>query len=285
MPRFTFYDLQNKNSGADPAVIFREWKSNAENIAFFSPHDDDAMLGAGYLMRACLDAGAAAHLYIFCDGRAGYSTPEEKDGIVARRKSETIAAYRKIGLDGGSIVWFDLPDFSAGSRVGWVLAGGGSGTFALTIPSLRAFGATRLIIPNHYREHSDHTAVGTLGCSDAPQAGAPVLAEWGNPTQIKTVLQYAVWGDFSPEDALIRGSGNIRATHAIRAASDIEEVVESALREYKSQSAIIDDLIRQRDQRRRNGDFIELYMEVDPRPALDYAPYWELIDGIAGKRE
>ncbi len=249
-------------------------------MAFFSPHDDDGILGAGYLMRACIEASVPIHLYIFCDGRAGYSNPEEKDGIIERRKAETKDAYREIGLDSDAITRFDFPDFSLMSRIGWELPGGDEGTFARTIPALRKWGATRLVIPNHYREHIDHEATGKVGCYDAPQVGDPIVAEWGSSLGIKTVLQYAVWGDFSPEEALLNGAGPIRANRTVRADASVETVMEAGLRRYESQASIIENLVQRRKQRLRAGAAIELYLDIDPRPALNYAPYWDIVERI-----
>lgn len=280
MRKYQFYDFRKLIRGEKFDVIFPGWEGSRERVAFFSPHDDDAILGAGYLMIACLDTGATVHLYIFCDGRAGYSTIEEKDGIIVRRKAETKLAYKEMGLDPDNITWFDFPDFSLTSRIGWVLPGGEEGAFKRTIKSLRKFGATRLVVPNHYREHIDHEAAAKIGCYDAPQVGDPIVADWGTGAPIKTVLQYAVWGDFSPEDAMIHNAAPIRANRALVADEDIEKVIEAGLRRYESQAAIIDNLVQRRKQRIRNKKAAELYIDIDPRPVLDYVPYWRVINRI-----
>jgi LmbE family N-acetylglucosaminyl deacetylase len=280
MRKYQFYDLRKLIRGEKFDVIFPGWGGSGERVAFFSPHDDDVILGAGYLMIACLDAGASVHLYIFCDGRAGYSTIEEKDGIIERRKTETKLAYKEIGLDPENITWFDFPDFSLMSQIGWVLPGGEEGTFKRTITALRKFGATRLVIPNHYREHSDHEATCKIGCYDAPQAGDPIVADWGPGSMIKTVLQYVVWGDFSPEDAMAHNAGPIRANRALVTEESIETQVETGLRRYESQAAIIDSLVQRRKQRIRDKKAVELYIDIDPRPGLDYIPYWRVINRI-----
>jgi len=280
MRKYQFYDLRKLIRGEKFDVFFPGWKKSEERVAFFSPHDDDALLGAGYLMIACMDAGAAAHLYVFCDGRAGYSTVEEKDDIVKRRKAETKLAYKEIGLDPDDITWFDFPDFSLAPRVGWLLPGGEEGTFKRTVQALRKFGATRLVVPNHYREHIDHEAVAKVGCYDAPQAGDPIAPDWGAASSIKTILQYSVWGDFSPEEAAYYNAGPIRANRALVSDEDIEALIEAGLRRYESQAAIIDNLVARRKQRIRNKKAVELYMDTDPRPSLDYVPYWRVINRI-----
>ena len=89
-----------------------------------------------------------------------------------------------------------------------------------------------------------------------------------------------MWGDFSPEDALLSGTGQIRANRAVRAEKSVESMIEAGLRRYVSQAAIIDDLIKRRKDRIRNNGAIELYLDVDPRPALNYKPYWNLIERI-----
>ena len=202
MDEYRFYDLRRQVGSPDIALLFPEWQDDHEKVIILSPHDDDALLGAGYAILACRARGAEVHVCIFCDGRAGYSRPEQRETIVATRRNETLHAYSSLGLTEGQIHPLGYPDFSLVSYIGWCLSSNREGTLREIIPLFRRLGITRLLIPNGYREHSDHSAAYEVGLFDGVQAGDPVLADWGPACAIRSTLQYSVWGDLSPEDAL-----------------------------------------------------------------------------------
>jgi len=79
-------------------LIFPDWKKG-ENVTFYSPHDDDAVLGAGYLIQAVSENGGRPFIIVFCRGDAGYSTAKAKATIVATRKEEAIRAYGELGVE------------------------------------------------------------------------------------------------------------------------------------------------------------------------------------------
>ena len=113
------------------------------------------------------------------------------------------------------------------------------------------------------------------------QAGDPVGADWGAPSEIRSALQYSVWGDLSPEDALIHGDDpRIRANRAIVAEYGLETKIGQALAEWESQGQIIRGLLEARRDRDCGLGMMELYIDLDPRPKLDYAPYGELIRSL-----
>ena len=53
---FRYYDLRQRTASSDLGVLFPDWKPGDERVAVFSPHDDDAALGAGYAMLSALAA-------------------------------------------------------------------------------------------------------------------------------------------------------------------------------------------------------------------------------------
>lgn len=278
---FTYYDLDTGRKSASIEFVFPDWEGSKEKVVVFSPHDDDAILGAGYLMQAALANQAEVYVFIFCDGRAGYSHPEQKEKIVALRRAETEAAYQTIGVAAERIVRLDYPDFSALGHIGWQLINGREGSFAITLRKLRELGATRLVLPNGYREHIDHEAVFKIGAYDGPQVGDPILADWGLPQIIKSFLVYAVWGDFSPEAALLRGkSPDVRANMAIKANQVVTDRIDAALHQWNSQLQIIAGILKAREARKCQDGSIEGYLRFDPRPSLDYRPYVSKIDVI-----
>ena len=284
---FVYYSLRQGTGSQDIDLLFPGWRPGEEKVVVLSPHDDDGVLGAGYAILAALANGAEVYVIIFCDGWAGYSTPEERDTIVARRRLETIAAYASLGVPEDRVLRFDYPDFSLWPWLGWHLPGGEKGTTARFLARMRALGPTRLLLPNGYREHMDHEAAFRVGAYDGPQIGDAILAEWGLAEPVRSTLQYAVWGDFSPEDALVSGAAvDLRANQAIVTSAQMEAKIGLAVRSFASQRRVIEGIMAARHTNRVRGDrAIELYLAFDPRPPLDYGPYHHLIDEIDTRQE
>ncbi len=283
---FTYYDLRRGTASDDIATLFPEWQASAEHVVVFSPHDDDGLLGVGYLILAARANRAAVTVVIFCDGRAGYSRPEERDAVVATRRAETVEAYGRLGVPPERIVRLDYPDFSVAGWIGWELPGGQTGSFRRVVALLRQQRATRVLLPNGYREHADHEAVARIGGYDVPQAGDPIVVDWGEPSPVRSVLEYAVWSDFGPEDALVAGAPtSLRANRALAAPAQAEEGVAAALGAFQSQRQIIAGLLAGRQARRlADGRLVEVYRWLDPRPPLDYAPYRTAVEHIERRR-
>jgi LmbE family N-acetylglucosaminyl deacetylase len=287
---FHFYDLRSGTRLDSIELLFPGWQTGDERLVVLSPHDDDGLLGAGLLMQAVAAAGGTTHLVIFCAGDAGYSDPSGRDTIVERRRAETTAAYGLLGLRPQDITRLDIPDFSVLPRIGRLMPWGGEGTFATTVPLLRRLRATRLAIPNRYREHVDHEAVGRIGAFDGPQAGDPMLVDWGEPHPVRSFLEYAVWGDFSPEDELASRQGvdasrrGTKANRALLAPAEAEERVREALARYASQLQIIAGLVEAREGRGCAGGFLEVFQHFDARPALSWEPYRKRIAEIDASR-
>ena len=235
MKDFVYYDLRKKYGKKDLGLLFPGWQPGEERLMVLSPHDDDALLGAGYAMAAAAASGGDVYVCIFCDGSAGYSREDQKDTIVALRKQESAKAHASFGITEDHVFYMNFPDFSLVSYIGWKLCGGREGTLRPVVSLLRQLKITRLLIPNGYREHSDHQAVYDIGRYDGVQAGDPVAVDWAAPFGLKSTLQYAVWGDLPPEDALVTGDDPaIRANRAIVADYAVEEAVGNALARFES---------------------------------------------------
>ncbi len=276
---FAYYDLRRRVRSEDISLLFPDWRAEDERVLILCPHDDDGILGAGYALLAAQASGAELHIGIFCDGWAGYSRPEEAGTIVERRARETVAAYEAMGLKPEQIHRFGYPDFSVWPWLGWKLPGGQEGTIARVLPALRQIKPTRLLVPNGYREHIDHEATFRVGAYDGPQVGDAILATCGFAEPIRSYLQYAVWGDFSPEDALVAGApAGPRANRAIVAPPETEERIGQAVGRFASQAQVIAGIMEARRRNRVRGNrALELYLAFDPRPSLDYGPYHRLI--------
>ena len=275
---YSYLDIRSERFGGIE-VLFPGWKPGDERVCVYSPHDDDAILGAGYAMRAAMDAGAQVHLFIVCSGDCGYSTPEEKATIVETRHRETLNVYRAFGVPQENIMFLNYPDFSALSYVGRNVSPSREGHFRATITALRQRRITRILAPNHYHEHVDHMAASLMAQYDAPQAGDAHSVDWADPYPVRSTAEYSVWAELDPEDALVAGrDAGLRADTVLIASGDVEQKVAEGLKEYVSQQEIIADLIAQRLARRLpDGRFIEVYRRFDPRPKLDFEPYKRLL--------
>lgn len=279
---FTYCDLQCKECSHDIGLLFPDWQEGDERLVILVPHDDDALLGAGYLIQAVQANGGDVYLIILCDGSAGYSVREDKETIVALRRAETSAAYQALRLTEDHILRCDYPDFSLSAYMGWRLIDGSPGTMQRILPALRGLQVTRLLVPNGYQEHIDHEATERIGCYDGPQVGDPVLPEAGLAPPVRSMLQYAVWGDFSPMDAFVCGrQSGLRANRAILAPPEAELKVMEGLLAFRSQARIIEGIVSMREARKNKGGWLELYLDLKPRPGVDYGPYHSVIEQMS----
>jgi len=272
---FRFYDLEKEASG-DINLVFPGWRGEGERVAFISPHDDDAIIGAGYLIQAVQAYDGIPYVAVLCDGRCGYTRPEDGPGIVERRRRECIEAYRVLGVSVEQLARFEVPDFSLGAYMEWLLPGREKGVFEGLLRILRRWRATRMLVPNDYREHPDHLAASLTASYIGPQVGDPILPDWGPPTRVESFLKYSVWADFNPLEA-----GDL----AVKASWRVEERVREALSEFESQRLVIKDLNTLRDERRLGEYALEVYRRFDPRPRMDLNPYKDRvmeIDGVEG---
>ena len=277
MGGFRYFDF-NTLEFTDFDSLFPEWEEGQERLLVLSPHDDDALLGAGYAILAAKAHGAKVTVVICCRGNAGYSDPSEKETIVEVRRKETLEAYQYLGISGEDVVRLDYDDFDLAAFVG--AKSDSSGTLDHLIPLMRERKITRVLLPNPHKEHADHTAAFLSGLTAVPQAGDDVYADRGTPYKVKSSCIYSVWADFDGEPGLLDGrKPGLRADRAIIASSEIETDIRESLEYYSSQEKIIEDLIMQREKRRCAMGYVELYLRVDTRPKLNYSPYIEAIEG------
>lgn len=271
---FVFFDLRGRVKSASIDLLFPGWREGDERVVIFSPHDDDALLGAGYLLQAVPLFGGEVHVIVFCNGSGGYSVIEHKHIITALRAREMTRAYEKVGVLPERIHRLEYDDYSVWPFIGWKLPSG-RGTVERIVPLLRRLRATRVVLPNGHREHLDHTAVFMIGAFDAPQVGDPVMADWGESSPIRSVLQYAVWSDFSFEDALCVGDSlDVRANRALQAPREAEERIQEAMQEFRTQAKIVEGLLGARRERMLSEQsFLEVYLAFEPRPRCEYRKY------------
>ena len=276
---FTYCNTDTKEVTKDINLLFPDFGKD-EVLAVMSPHDDDAIIGAGYAMLAAQKAGADVYVVIFCRGDAGYSTVEEKETIEAVRCKETFDCYARLGIPEDHILRMNYPDFSAIGNWGWEKADGKPGDMPTILRFLREKKVTRVMIPNHYHEHIDHVATYLMSSYDVPQAGDMALVDHGTPHAVRSTLQYSVWADFDPEDAMVNGRPScLRANRILAVSADVEEKIDDAIAAYVSQEQIIKNLVASRVERKTaKGTFVEPYIAFDCRPKINLKPYIDWVE-------
>jgi LmbE family N-acetylglucosaminyl deacetylase len=275
-----FIDFAASRESRRIDLLFPGWR-RGETVAFLSPHDDDVVLGAGYLVQAVRAAGGVPLVVVFCRGDAGYSRVEAKRAIVRVRRAEAKAAYATLGVARADLEFLGVPDLSLMTYVDRRAIGRASLTDRL-IRLLRKRRVTRAVFSSPNLENWDHTAVFDIGAYVAPQAGDPILADLGTPSPVLTYLTYAVWGDFAAGTAARNPRmktdllpAGLRADTGILAGDTEEAVVRRALSAFASQAAIMENTVaRRRDARQGAGGWLELYRRVPLREPIDYAPYF-----------
>lgn len=274
-----FIDFAARRRGGRIGLVFPGWKKG-ENVAFYSPHDDDAALSAGYLIQAVAENGGRPFVLVFCRGDAGYSTFEAKATIVATRKKEAVFAYKELGVKEEDIIFFDIPDFALMDSVS--RPGRGEGRlFDRLVTLLRKRKISRIAFSSGHFEHWDHTAAFYLGVYTSPQAGDPILSDLGPPFAVKTYLAYSVWTDF---EAPAQGPEGIRADKGILAEAKHEAMVRKALAAFASQGKIMAKTVAiHRKKRRAEGRYLELYKDIEIRSAVDYESYIARLGKCRGK--
>ena len=187
-----------------------------------------------------------------------------------------------MGIKEEKIHRLEYDDYSVFPFIGHKLPGGEEGTFRKIMPLLRKLKITRVLVPNGYREHLDHTATYMVGAFDTPQIGDPVMVDWGQTEPIRSILQYAVWSDFSPEDAMVEGvDTEIRANRALKAPMEAEKNILKAMEEYQTQAKIISGLLKAREERIISKNQVaEVFLSFEPRPRCEYKKYIHQIEKI-----
>ena len=271
-----FVDFRRSERSRDLGLIFPGW-GPGERVGFLSPHDDDAILGAGYLLRAVAAAGGIPSVFVFCRGDAGYSKVEDRDAIVGRRRKEAIAAYAALGAEGDRIRFFGAPDFALMSSLDRRPAGE-DGLFDELIRTFRRERISRVVFSSGHFEHWDHTAAFFMGVYSIPQAGDPILADLGPPCEIRSYLAYSVWADFALADD---GERILRADCGILAPVEEEQTVRRSIAAFGSQGQILEKTTaRDREKRRFGNAYLELYQRAPVRKPMDYAAYFERLKTI-----
>lgn len=189
------------------------------SLLVVSPHDDDALIGAGITLQQALEEGISIHVGIVTDGSQGYSSSLARGDIKQMRFAETREAYGQLGMDEKLLTWLGYPDTQTWQNTGRRFVGKQSGRPVVaehsglgnSLPHLM-----RMVKPTHVFSvhpgefHPDHQAVSNAvrialqhaACGIWPELGerlpkVPELLEFPVGAQLEKPATHAVWG--SPE--------------------------------------------------------------------------------------
>lgn len=212
-------------------------------VVVVSPHDDDANIGCGGLIQAL---PAPPLVIVVTDGRLGYQSAAEKDGIVALRRREAEDSYVRLGVPLERMVFLGFPDMSLRPYQCWETPDGRPGAYQRLLRLFRDERAETVLLPNAGDFHPDHQAAHEAGQVAAVQARETLMPDQGPPAPIRQVLAYQVW------EALERPAWRL-ALDETQA-----ERKRHSLRAYRSQGPVIEDLLRRQTLSFAEERFAEL---------------------------
>jgi hypothetical protein len=88
---FEFVSLvgEERRVGSKLANVSRHWQGKKERFLVISPHDDDAVLGAGLLIQLTKRENVPVYIMVVTDGSMGYCSIKERNTIIEIRRNET----------------------------------------------------------------------------------------------------------------------------------------------------------------------------------------------------
>lgn len=194
------------------ADIFEEWQASQERWMFVSPHDDDALIGAGITIQTAIAEGVEVHVVVTTDGRMGYCRLPQRRTITRIRAEEAREAYRILGITESGFRNLGFPDCNLNAYRGrhFTTIGdpteieGASGLQNAFPYVLRQIRPSRVFLPTPTDLHPDHRIVCEEMLISLFHAQGSIWPELGPPIEkVPYVYEYATYCDF-PEPPQIR---------------------------------------------------------------------------------
>ncbi len=197
--------------GSQLASVSRHWQGDEERFLMISPHDDDAVLGAGLLIQVAKRENVPVHILIVTDGSMGYCSLEEKETIADIRRNESYRCYQSLGVPRQNIVWLGFADCRINEFRGRTPAEPGG---PLTIAGftglqnafthhLRQIRPTQCFLPTANDLHPDHRIIHEEFLISLFHAAGNIWPELGEPLEsVPYVHTFAVYCDFAAPPTL-----------------------------------------------------------------------------------
>lgn len=202
---------EERRAGSKLAQVSRHWQGEQERFLMVSPHDDDAVLGAGLLIQLAKRENVPVHIMIVTDGSMGYCSADEKDRIAEIRRKETLECYKALGVPKSNIVCLSFPDCQLVTNRGRSPAkendpaaiNGFSGLQNAFTFHLRKIRPTQCFVPTWNDLHPDHRIVYEEFLISLFHAAGNIWPELGEPlSKVPYVNTYAVYCDFAAPPTL-----------------------------------------------------------------------------------
>ena len=211
--KFEFVRLvgDERRVGSHLADVSRHWQGKSERFLMISPHDDDAVLGAGLLIQLAKRERVPVHILIVTDGSMGYCSADEKDNIAEIRRNESFKCYQSLGVPKKNIVWLGFPDCRLSGCRGRSPAapdddlaiGGFTGLQNTFTYHLRKIKPTQCFLPTWNDLHPDHRIIYEELLISLFHAAGNIWPELGKPlSKVPYVHTYAVYCDFAAPPTL-----------------------------------------------------------------------------------
>jgi len=209
--KFEFVRLvgEERRVGSKLANVSRHWQGKKERFLVISPHDDDAVLGAGLLIQLAKRENVPVHIMVVTDGSMGYCSIKERNTIIEIRRNETFECYQSLAVPKTNIVRLDFPDcqltnFRGRSPVrefpiddSRLAIGGFVGLQNTFTYYLRKIKPTQCFLPTHNDLHPDHLIVYEEFLISLFHSAGNIWPELGRPLRkVPYVNTYAVYCDF-----------------------------------------------------------------------------------------
>jgi len=228
--------------GSHLAGVSRHWQGDKEHFLMVSPHDDDAVLGAGLLMQLAKRENVPVHILIVTDGSMGYCSLDEKDSITEIRRNESFECYQSLGVPKENIVWLGFPDCQLNRYRGRrpadpndaVAIKGFTGMQNAFTYHLRKIKPTQCFLPTSNDLHPDHRFVYDEFLISLFHSAGNIWPELGEPlNSVPYVNTFAVYCDFlAPPTLRMRTpqaylENKLEAISAFRSQKQISSLIEN----------------------------------------------------------
>jgi LmbE family N-acetylglucosaminyl deacetylase len=228
--------------GSHLADVSQNWQGKKQRFLMISPHDDDAVLGAGLLIQLAKRENISVYILIVTDGRMGYCSEDEKDSISEIRRSESYKCYQSLGIPKKNIIWLGFPDCRLNNYRGRAPAeakeplaiNGYTGLQNAFTYHLRKIRPTQCFLPTWNDLHPDHRIIYEELLISLFHAAGNIWPEIGRPlSNVPYVHTYAVYCDFlAPPTLRMRTPRSylekkLEAISAFRSQKQISSLIEN----------------------------------------------------------
>lgn len=228
--------------GSKLANVSRHWQDGKERFLMISPHDDDAVLGAGLLIQLAKRENVPVHILIVTDGSMGYCSLDEKDSIAEIRRNESFECYQSLGVPKQNIICLGFPDCQLGNYRGRSPAkpddaaaiSGFTGLQNAFTHQLREIKPTQCFLPTWNDLHPDHRIIYDEFLISLFHSAGNIWPELGEHLdKVPYVNTYAVYCDFAEPPTLRMRTpisyleNKLKAISAFRSQKQISSLIDN----------------------------------------------------------